>query len=275
MVAQYNSFAQNEALPPPPPPPPSSPEAAYETEDDDADIEEDFETTDGSEWEETTLQSKRAARPPLARSFSEAQWRREVQDPAFNYTPIGEAPKAEVPEKQEEAPKYEKRDVDIPDISLEPKPRPKPSNFSTIIIIAIAAIMVGLIVYIMFGDYFRSRKNAKPFGLQKEPDWDDVYNYGAYEKDIEDAEKAGNYKLAVRLNFLRLIKTLNQQGFIVFEEGTSNSTYLLQMHKRGMHKAFAQPLRTFNYVWFGNYDITQEQYNQYKAEVQVLIANVS
>jgi len=82
-----------------------------------------------------------------------------------------------------------------------------------------------------------------------------------YQKEIDKASKMGNYRLAIRLMFLRLLKDLSQKNIIQYAQGKTNFEYLVQLHSTKYYKDFFRITRNYEYSWYGQFDVTEDMYH--------------
>lgn len=87
---------------------------------------------------------------------------------------------------------------------------------------------------------------------------------------INSAVKAGDYRLAVRLHFLQVLRKLSEREVIQYSQGKTNFDYLLKLQPTGYYKDFAQVTRIYEYVWYGkflpdenSYRIVEKQFNDF------------
>ena len=75
------------------------------------------------------------------------------------------------------------------------------------------------------------------------------------------AEAAGNLRLAVRLGYLELLKTLTDKALIDWKPDKTNHAYLHELPETGpLRPAFREILRQFEYVWYGEWPLSAGQY---------------
>ena len=59
-----------------------------------------------------------------------------------------------------------------------------------------------------------------------------------YQKEIDKACSKGNYRLAIRLMFLRLLKDLSEKNIIQYTQDKTNFDYLIQLHPTRLLQRF-------------------------------------
>ncbi len=76
-----------------------------------------------------------------------------------------------------------------------------------------------------------------------------------FDDEIEKAKADGNYRLAVRLLYLRALKQLNDAGLIKWRIEKTNSAYLNELTDAEQRRVFRAVTRQFEYVWYGEFAI--------------------
>ncbi|UOG73831.1 DUF4129 domain-containing protein [Hymenobacter tibetensis] len=95
---------------------------------------------------------------------------------------------------------------------------------------------------------------------------------------LRDAETTGNYRLAVRLGYLEVLKQLTDRGLIRWQPDKTNHDYLFELPPGALPEAFRELTRQFDYVWYGEHDdLTPDHYAQARttrlAFQQLLVAS--
>jgi hypothetical protein len=81
-----------------------------------------------------------------------------------------------------------------------------------------------------------------------------------FEREISRAISESQYRVAVRLMFLNVLKNLSQKELITYKQGKTNFDYLLQMQSTGYYKDFFRLTRDYEYTWYGKFDISSETF---------------
>jgi hypothetical protein len=75
------------------------------------------------------------------------------------------------------------------------------------------------------------------------------------DEELERAASVGNYRLAVRLLYLKCLKQLNDAGLIRWEANKTNSEYSNELQDHEQRLAFNLLTRQFEYIWYGDFNI--------------------
>lgn len=174
--------------------------------------------------------------------------------------------------KKDEAPrmikgqKGEKGKVEIPpnaDEQKEYKPVGSPGWLNALLwIIAVGGFVIVLIWYLSSSNvgFFRrkdSTTNVEETGEEEMPE--DIFAIN-YQKEIDKAVAAGNYRLAIRLQYLRLLKNMAERNIISYRQDKTNFEYLFEMQQRPYYKEFFSITRHYEYSWYGKFNVSSEAY---------------
>jgi hypothetical protein len=77
---------------------------------------------------------------------------------------------------------------------------------------------------------------------------------------IAEAETAGDYRLAVRLGFLSVLKQLTDRGLLTWRPEKTNTDYLAELPAEPLSVAFREVARQFEYAWYGELPLTASHY---------------
>jgi hypothetical protein len=80
------------------------------------------------------------------------------------------------------------------------------------------------------------------------------------DKMLEKALDQQQYRLAVRLTYLIMLKLLSDAGQIHWQPDKTNRSYLGEINREKLRNPFAELTRQYEYVWYGDFDITEKHY---------------
>ena len=81
-----------------------------------------------------------------------------------------------------------------------------------------------------------------------------------YQREIDKAAGKGNYRLAVRLMYLRLLKQLSDRNIIQYKQDRTNFDYLMQLSPTKYYDSFFRLTRHYEYAWYGHFDVEEAKY---------------
>ncbi len=79
-----------------------------------------------------------------------------------------------------------------------------------------------------------------------------------------------NYRLAIRLQYLELLKKLSDNGLIHFLPDKTNFEYLAQLRSSSYYDDFFTATRNYEYSWYGLFDISENMYQKINNTFQQL-----
>ncbi len=80
---------------------------------------------------------------------------------------------------------------------------------------------------------------------------------------ILKAESAGEYRLAIRLQFLKTLRLLDDKKHILWRSGKTNHEYLNEINDAEIKEKFDDITYVFEYSWYGQFEVESEsQYHQ-------------
>lgn len=85
-----------------------------------------------------------------------------------------------------------------------------------------------------------------------------------FNTEIEHAIGNANYRLAVRLMYLRTLKKLHNNNLINWQPEKTNQTYLQEITDPYKREQFSLLTTQFEYIWYGEFFIDQENFRQVK-----------
>ena len=126
-------------------------------------------------------------------------------------------------------------------------------------LLIIGCFAAGMILYLSNSNVRLFRRSGNISDTEMEEETDDIFGIN-YQKEIEKATAAGNFRLAIRLMFLRQLKKLAERNFIQYTHNRTNFDYLLQMRSSTMYPDFFRLTRNYEYSWYGQFDIDAEKF---------------
>ncbi len=146
-----------------------------------------------------------------------------------------------------------------------------PSWVSTVLWVLIVGVFLSLVIYYMAesGLFRRRRKIISEDGQPLEEMPEDIFaiNYG---KEIDKAVTMGDYRLAVRLQYLRLLKKLTNMNLIRYEQDKTNMDYLMQLHNSAYYHDFFRVTLHYEYSWYGQFAVSAQTYQLIMQDIQKL-----
>jgi len=131
---------------------------------------------------------------------------------------------------------------------------------------ALIAALVFVVLKLMQVDITRAfGREARRAPLSYDAQPEDIHALD-FDVLLREAESTGNYRLAVRLGYLEVLKQLADRGLIRWQPDKTNHDYLYELPEGPLPAAFRELTRQFDYVWYGEHnDLTPTHYAQARA----------
>lgn len=82
----------------------------------------------------------------------------------------------------------------------------------------------------------------------------------SFDQSIETALQNRDYRLAVRLLYLKSLKRLNDNGRIIWQPEKTNSAYVNELVNTSQQQRFRDLTHKFEYVWYGSFPVDENAY---------------
>lgn len=82
----------------------------------------------------------------------------------------------------------------------------------------------------------------------------------SFDESIDKALQNHDYRLAVRLLYLKSLKRLNDTGRIIWKPEKTNSAYVDELKIASQKQKFRALTHRFEYVWYGSFPVDREAY---------------
>lgn len=87
-------------------------------------------------------------------------------------------------------------------------------------------------------------------------------------KLIEKAVSKENYRLAVRYHFLYVLQQLSRQELVIYDSAKTDEEYVQEIDDPALKARFKRVNRIYDFVWYGNFETTAENYLKIKNEFE-------
>ena len=137
--------------------------------------------------------------------------------------------------------------------------------------ILLALIVAGFGTFIwlyLFSNHRGIFRRSKGLVIEEEGAITDNIFTIAYEREIDRAVAAGNYRLAVRLLFLRLLKGLDQRNLVPYQQDKTNLDYLVSLRQTDYYDGFFRLTRHYEYAWYGQFEVDAEKFSVIRSDFE-------
>jgi hypothetical protein len=138
----------------------------------------------------------------------------------------------------------------------------------TLLLVIIIGGFAGFILYYLFSNkgMFKSNKKLATEEMP-EAETEDIFAIN-YQKEIDKAAAAGNYRFAIRLMFLRVLKNMAEKNIIQYKQDRTNLDYLMQLSSTSYYNDFFRITRNYEYSWYGHFEVDAEKYRVIKNDFE-------
>ncbi|WEK19090.1 MAG: DUF4129 domain-containing protein [Candidatus Pedobacter colombiensis] len=136
-----------------------------------------------------------------------------------------------------------------------------------VIIFAIAALVIFVVIKLIGLDLKIFAGKSKSVDVPYNESMENIHEID-FNEEIEKAVANGNYRLAVRLFYLRSLKLLNDKELIDWQPEKTNQTYINEIIDPDRKQQFAMLTRQFEYIWYGEFFIDQEGFKAVKGSFE-------
>ena len=95
-----------------------------------------------------------------------------------------------------------------------------------------------------------------------------------FEKLIASTLKSGNQRLAIRYYYLWLLKKMSEKHIIEWNPEKTNSDYLYEIQIQSLKNEFSYLSYLYNYIWYGEFEITEASFDTIKKTFDTTIQSI-
>ncbi len=92
-----------------------------------------------------------------------------------------------------------------------------------------------------------------------------------FDNAINDALDVSDYRLAIRLQYLKTLKMLSLGELINWKPNRTNYSYVSELERYPYQADFAQITSYFEFTWYGDFKVDEAGYKEMKAFSETLI----
>ncbi|HEX8314720.1 MAG TPA: hypothetical protein VF609_07005 [Flavisolibacter sp.] len=156
-----------------------------------------------------------------------------------------------------------------PEKAVQPKEAaPVGGWFLNLLWIVVLVVFIGAVVWYLASsnvNLFRKPSREIVDETTDEGLADDIFSI-SYEKEIQKAVAAGNYRLAIRLWYLSTLKELANRQIIDYRHEKTNNDYVNTLHGTRYYRDFFRLTRNFEYTWYGQFALSPEAYKMMQSD---------
>lgn len=134
------------------------------------------------------------------------------------------------------------------------------SWFLKVIVIVLAIVAIVFLLRALIGRDFKRNKKIDTGQKITVEELEDRLEEAALTPLIEQALKAGDYRLAVRLYYLSVLQCFSQKKLITWKKDKTNREYLRELSSTAFYDSFRNITGVFERVWYGQHALDARQY---------------
>lgn len=149
----------------------------------------------------------------------------------------------------------------------------KSGNVAGMLIRLFAILLVGFLLYFIIryligkeGNFLFGKRNKK-VEIRDEELHENIHEIN-FPESILQFEKSGDFRSAVRYQFLFILKKLSDKKLISWNPEKTNKDYVAELKAPHLKDEFYKLSYIFEYVWYGEFSINEESYLTFKNQYQ-------
>jgi len=178
---------------------------------------------------------------PVYHPIDKSTWQKTVE--GLNYN--------EQPEKEDKF-----TEPTIPEVAAD-------SGFTILKILGfllIAGVLIFVLVHLFGSGLFAKNKVPSTF-INQLTELDESPMESDLERYLREALARRDFKLAIRIYYLMILKSLNDAEVITWKKEKTNMDYMRELRQHPNYEALSNNTYIFEYVWYGEKDIHEPQFN--------------
>lgn len=140
-------------------------------------------------------------------------------------------------------------------------------KYVIIVILAIVLITIFVLKYNV-KDWFSKKGKANNIAYVLDEDIREMDIEALLQKALENKQ----FRLAIRLYYLKLLKQLTEQDIIDWQLHKTNRDYLYEMRTHSQYQPFRRLTQLYEYVWYGNFSLDTSTFKGIEGDFMQLIA---
>lgn len=143
-------------------------------------------------------------------------------------------------------------------------------NLFSIIIYILIFALIGVIIYLTFSNIKTERKIEKTLNITDTEEIQDIEAFDTRSK-YENALNAGDYRMAIRMQFLYMLQILSNKEYILWKPDKTNRDYSREIEDSELKKDFKQLSYYFEKIWYGNKTIDKASFDFIDGHFKIFI----
>jgi hypothetical protein len=137
------------------------------------------------------------------------------------------------------------------------------------ILVIFAAVVILLMAFLGFKPSSFFRRTSKDISGEKTETLVEDINRIQFESELEKAIRLKDFKLAIRILYLGVLKQLNDQQSIHWQQHKTNWDYVRELKNISIQPGFRDITNAFDYVWYGNFEIDEATFQLIRDKIHL------
>ncbi|MEW6470392.1 MAG: DUF4129 domain-containing protein [Bacteroidota bacterium] len=135
------------------------------------------------------------------------------------------------------------------------------SSAGRVILFIVIILLLAFVLYkLITGNAFIRNTRIERVKTFRIEDVEEAIRESDLERFLREALESREYRLAIRIYYLMVIKELSEREWIRWRKEKTNHEYLSEMMDRKEFGSFRDVTRLFEYAWYGEMDVQEKQY---------------
>lgn len=143
-----------------------------------------------------------------------------------------------------------------------------PSGLLQVLMYILLGVVILLVLYHVFKnmgfDAFRGRKKYIKSNSSNEIDLENPENIQDFnfKQLIDQAKAQSDYRKAIRLYHLWILQKLTHKNLIIWNKNKTDHEYYLELKSIELQSLFSNSTYIYDYIWYGNFDLNANEFEQ-------------
>lgn len=142
-------------------------------------------------------------------------------------------------------------------------------------ILVVGGFAIALAFYLYYNNFRLFRKKDIPVKTEESFDLPENLFDIDFEKELKKALAGNDHRLAVRLQFLSLLRSLSEKSLIQYRQDRTNMDYIFQLGGKPFYAEFFRVVRHYEYSWYGRFEVSRENYMLIDSDFQKLLQKLN
>ncbi len=148
------------------------------------------------------------------------------------------------------------------------------SLMETLLYIVLIGIGLYFMVRLLMGQqatsFFKGKSKAlAPLAIQEEQ-----LQQTDFDAFIKEAKAQGDYRLAIRYQYLKVLRALSQGNLIDWHFEKTNSDYMREINSAEVKEGFGKVSYLYDYIWYGEFGINEGEYQKADRSFESLLKSI-